>query len=148
MADELVGRTFKFLRNGAAAPEAMDWSKAETARQAISEAMNAKNIAFLLGAGCSSLMRGGTEVGISTMAPLAREFCSETLAAQVAGYYVKEEAKDESFDQVDADVDDQADDGFAEEEEDLVGLGRCLRRSPSPSRKKKAPRRPSPRHGG
>lgn len=144
MADELVGRTFKFLRNGAAAPEAMDWSKAETARQAISEAMNAKNIAFLLGAGCSSLMRGGTEVGISTMAPLAREFCSETLAAQVAGYYVKEEAKDESFDQVDADVDDQADDGFAEEEEDLVGLGPVPSPEPEPEPEKEGTTPPEP----
>lgn len=127
MAGDLVGRTFKFLRNGAAAPEAIDWSKAETARQAISEAMNAKNIAFLLGAGCSSLMRGGAEVGISTMAPLAREFCSETLAAQAAGYYVKAAAQDESSDQVNADVDDQADGVFDEGEEDLVGL------SPAPS---------------
>jgi len=88
MADDLEGRTFKFLRNGNADPEALEWMKgADTARQAISEAMSARNIAFLLGAGCSSLMREGTELGISTMAPLAKEFCSETLAARAAGFY-------------------------------------------------------------
>ncbi|PZR81310.1 MAG: SIR2 family protein [Stutzerimonas stutzeri] len=88
MADDDVGRTFKFLRNGNADPEIMDWvGGAEAARQAISEALNAKNIAFLLGAGCSSLVKGGAEVGIATMAPLAKEFCSETLRARAAGFY-------------------------------------------------------------
>src|ERR1700682_5843655 len=82
-----VTRTFKFLRNGDTKPIDMDWEKGiETARQAISEAMNAKNVAFLLGAGCSSLMRDGKEVGIPTMGPLAKEFCGETLAAVFAGF--------------------------------------------------------------
>ncbi len=50
-------RKFQFLRNGDAEPSELDWNKGiESARKAISEAMNAKNIAFLLGAGCSSLM--------------------------------------------------------------------------------------------
>ena len=50
--------------------------------------MNAKNIAFLLGAGCSSLMKGnkGTR-HFATMAPLAKEFCGETLEARAAGFY-------------------------------------------------------------
>ena len=44
-------RKFQFLRNGDADPSELDWNKGiESARQAISEAMNAKNIAFLLGA--------------------------------------------------------------------------------------------------
>ena len=48
-------RKFQFLRNGDADPSELDWSKGiESARQAISEAMNAKNIAFLLGAGSVS----------------------------------------------------------------------------------------------
>jgi hypothetical protein len=81
-------RRFWFLRNGDAEPMALDWGKgAEAARQAISETMNAKNIAFLLGAGCSSLMKGGEEVGIATMAPLAKEFCGETLLARAEGFY-------------------------------------------------------------
>jgi hypothetical protein len=81
-------RKFQFLRNGDAEPSELDWNKGiESARQAISEAMNAKNIAFLLGAGCSSLMRDEKELGIATMAPLAKEFCGETLAARAAGFY-------------------------------------------------------------
>ncbi|MNU59753.1 hypothetical protein D3C71_489280 [compost metagenome] len=124
MAEELVGRTFMFLRNGAAEPEALDWSKAETARQAISEAMNAKNIAFLLGAGCSSLMKEGVEVGISTMAPLAMEFCSETLGARAAGYYADApaEAANAGTEVAEAGEDDD-DDVFDEDEDDLEGLG-------------------------
>ena len=81
-------RKFQFLRNGDANPSELDWNKGiESARQAISEAMNAKNIAFLLGAGCSSLMRDKKELGIATMAPLAKEFCGETLEARAAGFY-------------------------------------------------------------
>ena len=81
-------RKFQFLRNGDADPSELDWNKGiESARQAISEAMNAKNIAFLLGAGCSSLMKDKKELGIATMAPLAKEFCGETLDARAAGFY-------------------------------------------------------------
>ncbi|MFY0736325.1 SIR2 family protein [Aurantimonas sp. NFXS3] len=81
-------RKFQFLRNGDADPSELDWKKGiESARQAISEAMNAKNIAFLLGAGCSSLMKDKKELGIATMAPLAKEFCGETLNARVEGFY-------------------------------------------------------------
>jgi hypothetical protein len=86
-------RNFLFVRNGEAEPAIVDWVKGiDAARQAISEAMNAKNIAFLLGAGCSSLMRDQVEVGISTMAPLAKEFYGETLAAQAADSYFSEDA--------------------------------------------------------
>jgi hypothetical protein len=79
-AEATQPRRFLFLRNGDAAPTLLDWQKqAETARQAIAEAMNAKNVAFLLGAGCSSLIEEGVEVGIPTMAPLAKEFCGSAL---------------------------------------------------------------------
>lgn len=54
---------------------------AEAVRKAITESLNAKNVAFLLGAGCSSSQTGDsssqtgdTEIGILTMAPLAGEF--------------------------------------------------------------------------
>ena len=81
-------RKFQFLRNGDADPSELDWNKGiESARKAISETMNAKNIAFLLGAGCSSLAKDNKELGISTMAPLAKEFCGETLDARTAGFY-------------------------------------------------------------
>ena len=81
-------RKFQFLRDGVAEPSELDWNKGiESARKAISEAMNAKNIAFLLGAGCSSLMKDKKELGIATMAPLAKEFCGETIEARAAGFY-------------------------------------------------------------
>lgn len=56
-------------------------------RKALSEAMSAKNIAFLLGAGCSSFKKDGAEVGIATIRPLAQEFCDETLVARAEGFY-------------------------------------------------------------
>ena len=81
-------RKFQFLRDGDAEPSELDWNKGiKGARKAISEAMNAKNIAFLLGAGCSSLMKDKKELGIATMAPLAKEFCGETVEARAAGFY-------------------------------------------------------------
>jgi len=85
--DEVGGaQTFQFLRDGDADPMELDWTEdIESARQAISEAMNGKNIAFLLGAGCSSLMRGQKELGIATMAPLANEFCENAVAAEPDG---------------------------------------------------------------
>lgn len=88
MSEDEEERKFQFLRNGDAEPSELDWNKGiESVRQAISEAMNAKNIAFLLGAGCSSLMKDKKELGIATMAPLAKEFCGETLDARAAGFY-------------------------------------------------------------
>ena len=81
-------RKFQFLRDGDSEPSELDWNKGiESARKAISEAMNAKNIAFLLGAGCSSLMKDKKELGIATMAPLAKEFCGETIKARAGGFY-------------------------------------------------------------
>ncbi|MGL4528797.1 MAG: SIR2 family protein [Aestuariivirga sp.] len=88
MMETSVEPKFQFLRNGDAEPTELDWTKGiESVRQAISEALNAKNVAFLLGAGCSSFMQGGKELGIATMAPLAKEFCGETLDARAAGFY-------------------------------------------------------------
>lgn len=49
-------------------------AKTAIVRKALTEALNAKNLAFLLGAGCSSLVVGGKEVGVPTMGPLAAEF--------------------------------------------------------------------------
>ncbi|OJV10626.1 MULTISPECIES: SIR2 family protein [unclassified Bosea (in: a-proteobacteria)] len=83
MSEGVGSRRFQFLRNGNADPDSLDWDTGiETARQAISEALNAKNVAFLLGAGCSSLVKGGIEFGIPTMAPLARKFCEEAAKAR------------------------------------------------------------------
>ena len=70
-------RHFHFIRADNALAPPLGWGQGEEqARKAIGEALNARNVAFLLGAGCSSLLVDGKERGISTMAPLAKEFCS------------------------------------------------------------------------
>jgi hypothetical protein len=81
--DEAQARTFMFLRNGEPEPANIDWASGIVgARQAIAEALNAKHVAFLLGAGCSSLVVDKVELGIPTMAPLAKEFCGERSAVR------------------------------------------------------------------
>jgi hypothetical protein len=55
--------------------EDFDWEKgALRVRENLQDALNAKNLAFLLGSGCSSLFVDSTQRGIDTMAPLAKEF--------------------------------------------------------------------------
>jgi hypothetical protein len=88
---------FKFLRDGAEKPQELEWLEgAEKVQAAISEAMSARNIAFLLGAGCSSLRKNNVEVGIATMGPLAREFCGETLGAIADGFYTPPEPEEDA----------------------------------------------------
>jgi hypothetical protein len=68
---------FTFVRSGDYATQQLDWDKGpEQVRKALSEVLGARNVAFLLGAGCSSMVVDGVERGISTMKPLAEEFCS------------------------------------------------------------------------
>ena len=55
--------------------EEFDWEKgALRVRENLHDALNAKNLAFLFGSGCSSLVVDGKQRGIDTMAPLANEF--------------------------------------------------------------------------
>lgn len=97
---EQSSKQFKIVRNGDPAPADVDWSKGlEGVQKGIGDALNARNVAFLLGAGCSSLRKDGAEVGIATMQPLAEEFCRVSLEAQV------EPAAAEDLD----DADDEAD---------------------------------------
>lgn len=66
---------FQFIRGDETVVQQYDWDEgADVVRKALAESLNAKNIAFLLGAGCSSLRTTGNEVGIPTMALLAAEF--------------------------------------------------------------------------
>lgn len=71
---------FSFLKGGddVVAPkdgEDFDWEKgALRVRENLHNALNSKNLAFLFGSGCSSLVVEGTQRGIDTMAPLAKEF--------------------------------------------------------------------------
>jgi hypothetical protein len=114
MSDATIesSRSFLILRDGDAEPTPIDWSTgAEGVRHAIAEAMNAKNIAFLLGAGCSSLVREGAELGVSTMGPLAKEFCGETLAAKMAGFYDASGGSNELSVSTPILIDDQTTDG-------------------------------------
>lgn len=68
-------RRFSFLKADSSPADQLGWPDgAKAAREDISEALNAQNIAFLLGAGCSSLIAKGEEVGVPTMGPLAMEF--------------------------------------------------------------------------
>ena len=74
-ADVGLERKFSFLKGGDPDTGTVLWSDGvDVVRKRLADAMNAKNVAFLLGAGCSSSWSGGQEVGIPTMAPLAKEF--------------------------------------------------------------------------
>lgn len=85
---EPAKRIFKFLRDGNEQPLELEWPKgAEKVRQAISEAMSARNVAFLLGAGSSSVQKDKEELGIPTMLHLAREFCATSLEWRAMGFY-------------------------------------------------------------
>ena len=68
-------RSFVFARGLEGDSTECTWpGGAERVRQALGESLNARNVAFLLGAGCSSSRVDDREVGIPTMAPLAAEF--------------------------------------------------------------------------
>ncbi len=69
---------FRFVRASEREEKPLDWKEGVSqARSSLSEALNAKNVAFLLGAGCSSFNNpDGKEEGIPTMIQLAKEFLS------------------------------------------------------------------------
>lgn len=74
---------FSFIRQGDHAAQDLDWEKGpDQVRKALAEALGARNVAFLLGAGCSSMVVDKKERGISTMLPLAREFCAAAEGAE------------------------------------------------------------------
>lgn len=65
-----------FIRGGDHTERELDWKEgAEQVRKALGETFGARNVTFLLGAGCSSMVVDGVEQGVSTMKPLAGEFC-------------------------------------------------------------------------
>ncbi|GAB4121176.1 MAG: hypothetical protein Tsb0027_17210 [Wenzhouxiangellaceae bacterium] len=68
-------RTFSFIRGNEGDIGECRWpNDVDAVRQALGESRNARNVAFLLGAGCSSSWVDGHELGVPTMAPLAEEF--------------------------------------------------------------------------
>lgn len=77
MTEATADGGFSFVRNGDHGTQRLDWDRGpEQVRKVLGEALGARNVAFLLGAGCSSMTVDGAEVGISTMKPLAEEFCA------------------------------------------------------------------------
>ncbi len=90
--------TFSFLKGGenVIAPHAgenFDWEhSANKVRDALTDAMNAKNVAFLFGSGCSSFQIEGKQVGIPTMNPLATNYIS-TIGEPGDEVYVTEEER-------------------------------------------------------
>lgn len=76
--------SFTFTRGGEDGTT-YEWRDgADRARKALGESLSARNVAFLLGAGCSSSVVGGLEVGVPTMAPLAQEFTKHREADDLA----------------------------------------------------------------
>lgn len=77
---DTVGLRFSFFKGGedVIAPKGgddFDWEKAALrVRESLHDALNANNLGFLFGSGCSSLIVDGMQRGIDTMAPLANEF--------------------------------------------------------------------------
>ena len=70
-------RSFSFIRGSDPLNILQDWSgDLSKTKAALAESLNAKNVAFLLGAGCSSYRSENKEWGIPTMAPLAAEFAN------------------------------------------------------------------------
>lgn len=93
---------FHFLRGVEDDAGELEWpTGADVVRKALSESLNAKNVAFLLGAGCSSNCitekdaagkETWRELGIPTMAPLAKEF-TKARALDETGFPTASERK-------------------------------------------------------
>ena len=72
--------TFSFFKGAenvlaVAEGKTFNWdASANIVREHLTEALNAQNLSFLLGSGCSSLTVNSKQLGIPTMAPLAKEF--------------------------------------------------------------------------
>lgn len=73
-------QVFSFLKGGedvvaAKGATEFDWEKAAIrVRESLHDALNARHLSFLFGSGCSSLVVDGSQRGIDTMVPLAKEF--------------------------------------------------------------------------
>jgi hypothetical protein len=72
--------SFSFLKGAEdiVAPKdgkAFEWEQAAAkVREHLNDAMNARNVAFLLGSGCSSHQIENRQVGVPTMKPMAQKF--------------------------------------------------------------------------
>ncbi|KJS37657.1 MAG: hypothetical protein VR74_07950 [Hyphomonas sp. BRH_c22] len=83
--------SFRFVRHVDAKEEILTWPDGgHAARKSLAESLNAKNVSFLLGAGCSSAWKDDVEVGIPTMGPLSRDFVQKR-EEDVKGFPTKAE---------------------------------------------------------
>jgi hypothetical protein len=72
----------------------LDWKDAASrVREQLNDAMNAQHLGFLFGSGCSSFVVEGEEVGIPTMAPLAKAFIAATGTKQPVPHLEEADAK-------------------------------------------------------
>ena len=96
-AREESDRTFSFLKGSedVIAPKdgsEFDWEvAAASVREMLSDALNARHVAFLLGSGCSSFIRDGKQLGIPTMAPMAKAYIEEVPDGESRLYLTKDE---------------------------------------------------------
>ena len=89
--DDVSKQTFFFIQGAEGDAGVCEWPKdAEHVRQALGESLNARNVAFLLGAGCSSLHVDDQQVGVPTMEPLAKEF-TKSRDAEDSGFPTTDE---------------------------------------------------------
>lgn len=104
-----AGAIFSFLKGGedAVAPKedgAFDWEQAAAkVREQLGNAMSARNVAFLLGSGCSSYYRDDTQVGIPTMAPMAKAFLAE-IGANEKSPFITQPERDHMMDDLGIDL--------------------------------------------
>src|ERR1700733_14313790 len=86
------GASFSFIKGAedVLAPrdaKVFDWEQAAgKVRDQLAEAINARNVAFLLGSGCSSYVKNAQQLGIPTMKPIAKRF-AETVGDMGNGAY-------------------------------------------------------------
>ena len=86
----MSGQVLKFLKGGECSPKAGDGLQAQI-RKELTNVMSAKNLSFLLGAGCSSLKNeGGEEIGIPTMGALANEYAKLPTDEALEESHIKE----------------------------------------------------------
>src|SRR5258708_30338186 len=93
-ADEKKAETLHFFKGKQDILDSKDgntleWRDAATrVREQLNDAMNAQHLGFLFGSGCSSFIAEGKEVGIPTMAPLAKAFIKATGSAESSPHLV------------------------------------------------------------
>ena len=91
----MSGQVLKFLKGGECALKKGDESQERhhqaQIRKELTNVMSAKNLSFLLGAGCSSLKdEGGKEIGIPTMGALANEYAELPTDEALEESHIKE----------------------------------------------------------